>query len=558
MRKLSPEEAAKLIDSILSIHWCRENLVCPYAIKTENQEQEFQQTLIIAIGNLAYLDSIGDFLSKRFSTSGYLAEFTEKSSGEIQVLIEQASERSSIRGRATGVTDNIETLFSDEDLILSIKNVDEDNEGGQIIDSRFEYDDSEEELRVEDTYIDLSKELKGSKIQIAAAKILIICTRSGASDISLDPYHDGYKVRVRRDGCLHSYVTMPTSVGIKLLDYFKLMAGMDIEEKNTCQDGRMSCIYEGQTCQFLCAVSPAKYGEMLVIRNFAPYFTIPDLDALISDKNVKDKIRNAINQSYGLIIFSGPNGSGKGTTLASALQEIDSGELRIVTAEDPIEYDLGGNIIQFQVTEKNGRTYKNLLKTFLRQDPDVILIGELRNLETAEACMDAAETGHLLFTTMATNSASAALSLLQEMGLPSYRINSSLRGVISQRLMRRVCPSCCTQRPINEAESRMTGLPKGMNLCFADALSAEEKMNRNSQGTLCECCTGTGYRGRIAVYEYLTITKSIREAIKAQKSPDEIEEIACQDGMTTIKHNAIELLTQQLTTISEFIHLTNG
>ena len=281
------------------------------------------------------------------------------------------------------------------------------------------------------------------------------------------------------------------------------------------------------------------------------------LDTLISDELVRLNFRSILDEANGIIIVSGSTGSGKSTTLASALREKDSGELNIVTAEDPIEYDLGGNILQFPVIRAKGQSFSQLLRAFLRSDPDVILIGETRDPETAESCMDAAETGHLVFTSMHTNSAASTMTYLIDMGVPSYKLNASLRGVLAQRLLRRVCPECSVQRPINEAESRFTGLQPGTLVRFANNLTAEEKKTRKQEGTFCEKCEGAGYLGRVAAYELLTMNRSIRESIKQKKSTHEIEQEAIQSGMITLKRYAVSLIEQQLTTISELKKMCN-
>ena len=326
---------------------------------------------------------------------------------------------------------------------------------------------------------------------------------------------------------------------------------MDIAERRASQDGKIRRRFEGQSMEFRCATAPGKFGEKMVMRFLNSNTDMLSLDTLITNKQVREDFRNILNEANGIIIISGPTGSGKSTTLATALREKDSGELNIVTAEDPIEYDLGGNIQQFPVIRSKGQSFVQLLRTFLRQDPDVVLIGETRDPETAELCMDAAETGHLILTTLHANSAASSLTRLMDMGIPSYKLNSSLRGVMAQRLLRRVCPECSVQRPINKAESSFTGLPEGTPVRFANALSAEEKQSRKQDGTLCNNCNGSGYKGRIGTYELMLINKDIRGCIKQNKSTHETELIAVETGMLTLKTYAVDLIAQQLTTISE-------
>ena len=356
---------------------------------------------------------------------------------------------------------------------------------------------------------------------------------------------------------MQSYVSMPRSAGIKFTACLKNMAQMDIAERRQSQDGKIRRKFEGQTMEFRCATAPGKFGEKMVMRFLNSNADMLSLDTLISNDTVRQDFRSIINEANGIIIVSGPTGSGKSTTLASALREKDTGELNIVTAEDPIEYDLGGNIQQFPVIRAKGQTFSNLLRTFLRQDPDVILIGETRDPETAESSMDAAETGHLVFTTLHANSASSSLTRLMDMEVPSYKLNASLRGVLAQRLLRKVCPECSVQRPINEAESRFTGLQMGTTVRFANALTAEDKQKRKEEGSLCTRCGGTGYQGRVGTYELMKVNRAIREAIKQEKSTHEIESIAQADGMLTLKTYAVDLIAKQLTTISELQKICN-
>ena len=357
---------------------------------------------------------------------------------------------------------------------------------------------------------------------------------------------------------MQNYVEMPRSAGIKLTACMKNMAKMDIAERRVSQDGKICRRFEGQRMEFRCSTAPAKHGEKMVMRILNSNADMLSLDTLITDDSVKDTLRGMINESNGIIIVAGPTGSGKSTTLASALREKDNGELTILTAEDPIEYDLGGNIQQFPVIKAKGQTFTHLLRTFLRMDPDVILIGETRDPETAESSMDAAETGHLVFTTLHANSASSSLTRLLDMEVPHYKLTASLRGVLAQRLLRKVCPECSAERPLTEAEATFTGLRVGTPIRQASALTAKEKEDRKSEGTLCTRCDGTGYRGRIGTYELLRISRNVSDAIRQQKSTREIEEIAVDEGMLTLKSYGVRLVVEQLTTVAELQKICNS
>lgn len=543
---MSAASARTLIDKHLSLQWCRENIVVPLGVQPSKETGK--ELLTIAVANFTYLATIGEFIKKRAAQGGLECQFVERSPEEINRILDEAAKERIISG------ETVETYqFTDDAILDALKAADDEGNPDGI---NFDFDDSEEVV-VEDDAFDLSAEMLGSQIQRAAAQILISSCRNNVSDIHIEPRQDSYKVRVRRDGVMQSYVSMPRSAGIKLTACLKNMAKMDIAERRASQDGKILRRFEGQQMEFRCSTAPGKHGEKMVLRILNSNAEMLSLDTLINQDHVREEFRNILNEANGIVIVSGPTGSGKSTTLASALREKDNGELNIVTAEDPIEYDLGGNIQQFPVLRAKGQTFAQLLRTFLRQDPDVILIGETRDPETAEASMDAAETGHLVFTTLHANSAASSLTRLVDMEVPSYKLTASLRGILAQRLLRKVCPECSAERPLTDAECRFTGLKKGTSARVATALTSEEKEQRKQEGTLCTRCGGTGYQGRIGTYELLKVTKNIREAIKQQKSTQEIEETAVEEGMLTLKSYGAKLIEKQLTTVSELQKICN-
>ena len=537
----------ELVDQYFSLQWCRENIVVPLGI--EKNEITGGEKLTVAIGNFSYLATIGDFIKERAGRAGLECQFIEKPAQDIQAFLDQAAQQRLISGEGL---ENFE--FSDDAILDALKEA--DGETSTNLGFDFDYDDSDEQI-IEDQTLDLAMEMMGTKIQQAAAKILINSARSGVSDIHLEPRESEYKVRIRRDGVMQSYVSMPRTAGIKLTACLKNMANMDIAERRASQDGKIRRRFEGQTMEFRCATAPAKHGEKMVMRFLNSNSDMLSLDILISNEHIRRDFRSIIETPNGIIVVSGPTGSGKSTTLASALREKDTGEVNIVTAEDPIEYDLGGTIQQFPVIRAKGQTFANLLRTFLRQDPDVILIGETRDPETAESSMDAAETGHLVFTTLHANSAASSLTRLMDMEVPSYKLNSSLRGVLAQRLMRKVCPECSAERPINEEESRFSGLRQGTPIRVANVLQGEEREKRKKEGTLCTRCNGSGYQGRIGAYELMKVNRDIQDSIKKQLSTQEIETVAVENGMWTLKKYAADLVEKQLTTVSEMMKISN-
>ncbi len=540
------QEVRKLIDKHFSLDWCRNNIVIPLSVETAAFPDK--QRLIVAVGNFSYLATIGEFIKKQAAHANLECQFIEKPADQIQALLDEASTQRLISGEGL---ENYE--YADDAILEALKaaEVDTNPDGFDFV-----FDESEEFELVDET-LDLSSEMMGSKIQQAAANILIHSTRNNVSDIHIEPRNDMYMIRLRVDGILSDFLRVPRQAGLKLTACVKNMAKLDIAERRAAQDGKICRRFEGKKMVFRCSTAPGNHGEKTVLRILKSDDGMLDLDNLIVNEEVRKKFRDIINQANGIVIVSGPTGSGKSTTLASALREKDTGEWNIVTAEDPIEYDMGGTINQFQVIRAKGQTFAKFLQTFLRQDPDVILIGETRDPETAESSMDAAETGHLVFTTLHANSASTSLTRLLDMEVPSYKLTSSLRGVLAQRLLRMVCPECSIKRPINDLESEFTGLRRGTEVRVATTLKVEDKEQRKRERTLCPRCNGTGYKGRIGTYELMKINTRISDAIKQKKSTREIEDIAVEGGMLTLKAYAVDLIKKQLTTVSELQKICN-
>ena len=535
-----------LIDEHFSLQWCRNNLIIPLSVEPSLPPEK--PVLLIAVGNITFLGTIGEFIKNKARRSGYKCMFVEKDTSQIEHLLDQAAKERIFS------SEGLESFsFSDDELLDSLKEA--SNSKDEYDQYSYEFDDENE--NEDENEPDLSIEMLGSKIQRAAAQILIKSCRTGVSDIHIEPHSTNFQVRLRSDGVLQKYISMPRSAGLKLTACLKNMAGMDIAERRASQDGKIRRVFEGSPMQFRCSTAPAKFGEKTVLRILNSSSEILDLESLISNEEIRGKFRHIINQPDGIIIVSGPTGSGKSTTLAAALREKDNGELNIVTAEDPIEYDLGGCIQQFPVIKAKGQNFGFLLRTFLRQDPDVILIGETRDPETAESSMDAAETGHLVFTTLHARSASTSLTRLLDMEVPPYKLTSSLKAILAQRLIRRVCPECSTQKIAGDYEHNY-GIRRGQTIRKATVLNSEEKEKRKAEGTLCSRCSGTGYKGRIGVYELMILNRKIAEAIKARKSNAEIQDLAEQEGMITLKDYCVNLIQDQQTTISELKKICNS
>ncbi len=543
-RRYTPTSVRKLVDKFFSLQWCRDNLVVP--LYEETSLPMSNSVIKIAIANYSYLGTIASPIKERLSQSGYKCEFVERSQEEIQEILDLASEERFISGESIAISQ------FDEDAVLEAIKDTSDNVDDNFT---FEFDDDDNETFEEDS-LDLAIEMMESKIQKAAGMVLINSRKNDVSDIHIEPREEGYKIRVRKDGVMQKFMSLPRKPGIQLVACLKNMAQMDIAERRASQDGKILRKFEGNRLEFRCSTVPGKHGEKMVLRILNSDASALNLDTLIHIESVRKDFRKIMNATNGIVIVSGPTGSGKSTTLAAALKEKDTGDTNIVTAEDPIEYDMGGDINQVQVNRAKGQTFAMILRTFLRQDPDVILIGETRDPETAESSMDAAETGHLVFTTLHANSSTSSLTRLLDMEVPKYKLNASVRGVLAQRLLRKVCTGCAIKRPISDNEAIEFNIKKNTPIMYCNSLSSEEKLKRKSENTLCQKCQGSGYKGRVGAYELLLIDRKIQNAISKGLTDREIENLAVNESsMLTLTQYGVELVKDHLTTLSEVIRV---
>ena len=545
-RRYTPTSVRKLVDKFFSLQWCRDNLVVP--LYEETSLPMSNSVIKIAIANYSYLGTIASPIKERLSQSGYKCEFVERSQEEIQEILDLASEERFISGESIAISQ------FDEDAVLEAIKETSENDNDNF---SFEFDDDDDDNETfEEDSLDLSIEMMESKIQKAAGMVLINSRKNDVSDIHIEPREEGYKIRVRKDGVMQKFMSLPRKPGIQLVACLKNMAKMDIAERRASQDGKILRKFEGNRLEFRCSTVPGKHGEKMVLRILNSDASALNLDTLIHIESVRKDFRKIMNATNGIVIVSGPTGSGKSTTLAAALKEKDTGDTNIVTAEDPIEYDMGGDINQVQVNRAKGQTFAMILRTFLRQDPDVILIGETRDPETAESSMDAAETGHLVFTTLHANSSTSSLTRLLDMEVPKYKLNASVRGVLAQRLLRKVCTGCAIKRPISDNEAIEFNIKKNTPIMYCNSLSSEEKLKRKSENTLCQKCQGSGYKGRVGAYELLLIDRKIQNAISKGLTDREIENLAVNESsMLTLTQYGVELVKDHLTTLSEVIRV---
>lgn len=363
-----------------------------------------------------------------------------------------------------------------------------------------------------------------------------------ASDIHLEPLDGKFRVRYRIDGALQETQSLPRRLQSSIISRVKLMAGIDIAEKRLPQDGRIKISLHKRHLDLRVSTLPAIYGESVVLRLLDRASLLLDIEDLGFSPQDKNAFEELLQTPYGIILDTGPTGSGKTTTLYASLNRINKPEVKIITVEDPIEYQLLG-INQVQVKPNIGLTFANVLRSIVRQSPNVIMIGEIRDLETAEIAIHAALTGHLVFSTLHTNDAASSVTRLQDMGIKSYLLASSLSALLAQRLIRLICPDC--KKPYTPTKEEL----KFFNL------KDDAGTIKFYKGEGCPECGGTGYRGRVAIFEILKVTDSIRELILKNSPANVIKEEAAKFGMRTLLHNGVEKILSGQTTVEEVLRV---
>ena len=391
-------------------------------------------------------------------------------------------------------------------------------------------------------------------------KILVKALQEGVSDIHVEPQEEFLRIRFRRDGVLQeAFPPLPKKVIPAVTARFKIIAELDIAERRLPQDGRIRRVFQERKVDFRVSTLPSRYGEKVVLRILDNSATQLGLDKLITDDETLHIVQDMAKRPFGLILVTGPTGSGKTTTLYSVLSERNDPGVNISTAEDPIEYALPG-ITQVQVIREKGMNFASILRAFLRQDPDVILVGETRDPETAKTAIEAALTGHLVLTTLHTNDAAGAVSRLGEMGVEPFQVSSSLIGVLAQRLMRRVCDECCiSYKPTPEELARfgMTATSDHeLTLHKANQVSSDQLSELREAGQLCAKCQGSGYKGRVGVYEVMRVTERIQQLISDGAPTEQIKEAAVEEGMYTLLAYSLNLVKTGETTLEEVERVT--
>ncbi len=431
---------------------------------------------------------------------------------------------------------------------------------------------SDEDLQIKDDVFveDISDDDQGDELIVGGEnsapiislvdKILVKALKEACSDIHIEPQEKDLCIRLRKDGVLREYFflsenkRLPKNIINAVISRFKIISNLNIAEKRVPQDGKLKRNFQGRRVDFRVNTCPTQNGEKVVLRILDNSNTQLGLNKLISDPESLELMQSFAKRPYGLILVTGPTGSGKTTTLYSTLAECNDPGINISTAEDPVEYNLPG-LTQCQVLREKGMTFASILRAFLRQDPDVILVGETRDAETAKTAIEAALTGHLVLTTLHTNDAPSSIARLEEMGVEPFMASTAIIGVLAQRLLRRVCDNCRIPYNPSQEELDRFGLPSSdLEKTFYRANIVNREAMLPGQ-RVCPKCNGSGYKGRAGVYEIMKMTERLQSAINKGATTEVIKEIAVQEGMKTLMAYAFDLVRQGSTTLDEVLRV---
>ncbi|QDT06028.1 Type II/IV secretion system protein [Rubripirellula lacrimiformis] len=374
--------------------------------------------------------------------------------------------------------------------------------------------------------------------------VLLLAIKDHASDIHFEPFEDEFRIRIKAEGVLYEMVPPPRHLAFAITTRIKVMADLDIAERRMPQDGRIELMVGGHPVDLRVSVLPTIFGESVVMRVLDRSVVNLSLENVGMDEDMMSRFRAAIDRPNGIVLVTGPTGSGKTTTLYSSLSELNSIEDKLITTEDPVEYDIDG-IIQIPIDSDVGVTFASCLRAILRQDPDTILVGEIRDLETAEIAIQAALTGHLVFSTLHTNSAAATVTRLKDMGIQPFMICATVEAILAQRLVRRICTKCREEAKVSSAQMFDLGIDK-------DTI----KNKKFFKGTGCDACNNTGYKGRIALFELMILNDVIREMVLNNASTDDLRVEAEKAGMVSLRDFGMAVAADGITTLDEVVRET--
>jgi type IV pilus assembly protein PilB len=374
--------------------------------------------------------------------------------------------------------------------------------------------------------------------------VLLLAIRDHASDVHFEPFENEFKIRIRADGILYEMVPPPRHLAFAITTRIKVMADLDIAERRVPQDGRIRLSVGGHPVDLRVSVLPTMFGESVVLRVLDRSVVMLDLEAVGMPQDILLSFRDVIRRPNGIVLVTGPTGSGKTTTLYGALNELNVIEDKLITTEDPVEYELEG-IVQIPIDSGIGNTFAHCLRSILRQDPDKILVGEIRDLETAEIAVQASLTGHMVFSTLHTNDAPSTVTRLRDMGVPPFLITATLEAVLAQRLVRKICPECREQT-----------MPATETLADLDLTPDDVVGKRFYRGRGCAACNNTGFKGRTGLFEYMPINDLLRDLINRGSSTEVLRNASIQNGMRSLRLTGLEKVYSGVTSIEEVIRET--
>ena len=391
---------------------------------------------------------------------------------------------------------------------------------------------------------DLAADMDEAPIRKLLNMIMLLAIKDQASDIHFEPFEDEFKVRVKADGMLYEMVPPPRHLANAIVSRIKIMSDLDISERRLPQDGRIELNVGGHSVDLRVSVLPTLFGEAVVMRVLDRTVVQLDLNKIGMDATTLSRFRNVIKRPNGIVLVTGPTGSGKTTTLYSALNELNDIETKIITTEDPIEYEIDG-LIQVPVNPDIQVTFATVLRAILRHDPDTILIGEIRDFETAEVAIQSALTGHLVFSTLHTNDSPSAITRLRDMGIEPFLITATVEAILAQRLVRKICSECRTQFEPSDELLMELQLP-----------IAQARQYKFYYGRGCQRCNNSGYKGRCGIYELLEVNDEVRDLVASSASVDDIRNYCRSQGMTTLREAGLKLIFDGVTTIDEVVRET--
>ncbi|MGD1897403.1 MAG: GspE/PulE family protein [Phormidesmis sp.] len=546
VEEISETQVTQLIGSLIPVDVCRRHRLVPLSTSSENG----QKSVLVAMGdpeNIEAQDDLNRILRpKQIGLRRMVITVEDYQRLIAKFLDEQvAKEKVEKKSQAT----KKKKIVKPVEVSTNLEDLDLGDDGG--------LED------VEESDADLGEALQdaGAAPVIALVnKILVKALQEEVSDIHVEPQEEYLRVRFRKDGVLRqAFPHLPKKIIPAVTARFKIISELDIAERRMPQDGRIRRVFQDRKVDFRVSTLPSRYGEKVVLRILDNSSTQLGLGALITDEETLHIVQDMAKRPFGLILVTGPTGSGKTTSLYSVLSERNDPGVNISTAEDPIEYALPG-ITQVQVIREKGMNFAAILRSFLRQDPDVILVGETRDPETAKTAIEAALTGHLVLTTLHTNDAAGAVARLGEMGVESFQVANSLVGVLAQRLVRRVCSECRVAYQPTAEELARYGMTVSkdveMTLYKANKVPHDEIETLKESGQLCSKCGGGGYKGRVGVYEVMRVTERLQEYITQGAPSDQIKEIAVEEGMNTLLAYSLNLVREGHTTLEEVERVT--